>query len=209
MYHLLRKTTLYALYSLKRADSQLSVDGWFKSRSVDSIIDAQGAPLPWYSYPAIRFLSQRISPHFTIYEFGCGQSTIWWAHRAKEVITCEHDPAWYKKILHQVPQNVSLQLLCIDNDEYARSISNHRGLIDIAIIDGRDRVNCAKYSADALKPNGVIIWDNSDRTDQYMLGFKMLASKGFKRIDFYGMAPLAYKPTQTSIFYKDNNCLHI
>lgn len=78
----------------------------------------------------------------------------------------------------------------------------------IIIIDGRDRVNCIKNSIKCLKPEGVIVLDDSERT-QYLEGIRFLLNEGFKKIDFWGISPgLSYKKS-TTIFYTENNCLGI
>ena len=76
------------------------------------------------------------------------------------------------------------------------------------VIDGRERVCCTLNSLRALKEEGVIIWDNSDRP-QYSEAYEFLVSKGFNRIDFYGMGPISAHSWCTSVFYKDKNCLNI
>jgi predicted O-methyltransferase YrrM len=92
--------------------------------------------------------------------------------------------------------------------EYAREILKDAKKYHLIIIDGEDRNNCLKYSLEKLTDDGIIIYDNSDRPD-YAESFKLLAEKGFKRIDFYGMAPIVNYNSCTSVFYKNNNCLNI
>ena len=77
---------------------------------------------------------------------------------------------------------------------------------DCVVIDGRDRVNCARHALGALTAGGVIVWDNSDR-DCYQEGFDFLRDHGFRRIDFWGLGPINAYPWCTSIFYRDGNCL--
>ena len=36
--------------------------GWFQSRALRKAVDARGEPMPWFTYPAARFLSDRIRP---------------------------------------------------------------------------------------------------------------------------------------------------
>ena len=91
---------------------------------------------------------------------------------------------------------------------YSNSILAYRETFDIIVVDGRDRVECAKNSLQALKPNGVIIWDNSDRPE-YEAGYEFLLNKGFKRIDFSGFGPINSRAWCTSVFYRPGNCLGI
>jgi len=76
------------------------------------------------------------------------------------------------------------------------------------IIDGRKRVNSTINSIQKLKPDGIIIFDNSERAD-YKQAIDLLTAKGFKRIDFWGIGPIIHEKTCTTVFYKQNNCIDI
>jgi len=91
---------------------------------------------------------------------------------------------------------------------YSDKILEYENEFDVVIIDGRERVQCAKNCLKSLKNNGVIIWDNSDES-QYTEGFDYLTIKGFKKIDFEGMGPIGYTKWRTSIYYRDDNCFDI
>lgn len=67
--------------------------------------------IPWYTYPAIEFLENKIDKNWKIFEFGSGQSTLWWAERVTEVISLESDQNWFSYIQGNMPSNVSLYLL--------------------------------------------------------------------------------------------------
>ena len=79
---------------------------------------------------------------------------------------------------------------------------------EIIVIDGRDRVNCIKHSLKALKVNGVIILDDSERRE-YIKGRRYLMKNGFNNIDFWGISPGTFMKKCTTIFYKEVNCLGI
>src|SRR5437588_4831670 len=61
--------------------------GHAKSSFLMRAVDKNGEPIPSYTYPAIDFLFQRNFEDKLILEFGSGQSTLWWASRAKFVIS--------------------------------------------------------------------------------------------------------------------------
>ena len=67
-------------------------------------------------------------------------------------------------------------------------------------------MNCAKRVLQALRSDGVVVWDNSDR-EKYEDGYAFLKGHGFRQIDFEGIGPVNIDPWSTSIFYRDNNCL--
>jgi hypothetical protein len=87
-------------------------------------------------------------------------------------------------------------------------ITKYVNMFDIVVIDGRDRVNCAKNCTAALRSGGVLVWDNSDRVE-YRDGYDFLQAAAFKRIDFWGMGALATRRWCTSVFYRPENCLNI
>ena len=70
-------------------NSYLKPHGW--NRSLDAgPVDANGGPLPWITYPAQTMLEQIVRDTFRVFEFGCGNSSLWWAARAKEVVSIDH-----------------------------------------------------------------------------------------------------------------------
>ncbi len=204
----LNKLNLYSLYTLRRSGA-LKEDGWFRSFIEKAPVDADGNPLPWITYPAIEFLKNRIRSEMSVFEYGCGNSTLWWASKVKEVISVQHENDWYQKIATIKPENVTLYRVDLENGgTYSKKISEFKNRFDIVVIDGRDRVNCAKNSLQALKPDGVIIWDNSARLE-YQEGYEFLLKNGFRKIEFIGMCPVVNIKTETAVFYRDKNTFGI
>lgn len=185
----------------------LAEDGWFLSWHKKASIDGQGKPIPWITYPAIEFLSRRLPASIRVFEYGCGNSTLWWANRATSVVSIEHDAGWYSKMLPALPPNCSLSHIPLDtNGHYAGAISAYRNTFEIVFVDGRDRVNCLARSPEALTQNGIIILDNSDRIN-YRPGIEELFAKGWRQIEFVGYSPITSAKNETSIFYRRNNLL--
>lgn len=199
---------LHSLYRLKNEGSLVST-GWLRSMKERAPVDFEGNPVPWITYPAISFLQNRIRPDMSVFEYGSGNSTLWWASKVTKVVACEHDPAWFERVKAVIPSNVELSFVDLEYDgEYCRKITEFKDTFDIVIIDGRDRERCAKNCLPALKGSGVIVWDNTDR-EAYARGQAFLRSKGYRQIDFDGMTPLVTFTSRTSIFYRDSNCLGI
>ena len=69
------------------------------ARTIDEkvCIDRDGNPIPWYTYPAIEYLSQFDYRDKKIFEFGCGYSSLFWAKQAKQVISIEDNQQWFEK----------------------------------------------------------------------------------------------------------------
>ncbi len=206
--YVLKLLGLFPFLALRRSGA-LKEDGWFKSVRAGVPIDRHGRPIPWITYAAINFLEKRIDAAMSVFEYGCGNSTLWWADRVRNVVSCEHDRAWYQRMRALIPANAELHHIDLEpGGRYAGKIAEYHQAFDIIVIDGRDRVNCGKNCLAALKNNGVIIWDDSDRGD-YAEGYDHLLNNGYKRIDFEGMTPVRVDKRSTAIFYKSDNCLGI
>lgn len=189
--------------------SGLKDDGWFESFNTKKSIDKDGNPIPWCTYPFIKFIEPRLKKDFTVFEYGSGNSTIWYAKKVKQIISVENDEAWFKVISKILPANAKLIYIKSDIDgEYCRSVIKQNIKFNIIIIDGRDRINSIKFSVNQLTDDGIIVFDNS-QIEKYKEGLNLLNSMNFKKIDFIGSLPIVSHDNQTSIFYRDNNCLNI
>ncbi|MGB0403285.1 MAG: class I SAM-dependent methyltransferase [Salibacteraceae bacterium] len=184
--------------------------GWFYSLFYGQSIDGDKNPIPWFSYSSIHFFNLKLDPSkHEVFEFGSGNSTLWFSKRVKKIISVEHDQDYYthmKPVLGKV-ENVEVLFGKLGGD-YSSQILKFEKQFDVVVIDGRERIECAKNTLGALKDDGVVIWDNSDRL-QYSEGYELFANNGFKRIDFAGMGPINHSEAQTTVFYRDNNCFGI
>jgi len=180
--------------------------GWIRSRREGGAVDKDGEPIPWYTYPAIRFLEDRIPSDVRVFEFGMGNSTCWWGKRAAQVTTVEHDRSWYEKVARSMPGNVEVTLAPVDSDDYIAAAARSDAAFDILVIDGRRRVRCCENSIDKLSARGVVIWDDFHR-EHYRSRSGFLRDAGFKELPLWGMTPLVAREALTSIFYRQENCL--
>ncbi len=183
--------------------------GWFKSFDSKSPVDGAGNPIPWVTYSFIDFIKERLKKQHSVFEFGSGNSTFFYAKYAGLVVSVEHDKAWYDKIISKKPENAELVYceLVYDGD-YCRVPLKLEEKFDIIIVDGRDRVNCCKQAVEALSDKGVIVLDDSER-EIYRLGVDFLLKSGFKHLSFSGISPGLFYRKSTSVFYKADNCLSI
>lgn len=183
--------------------------GWFEAYEKKQSIGKNNEPLPWVTYSFIDFIQDRISDKHHIFEYGSGNSTLFYAERAATVISVEHDKGWFDSIRTTSPANAELLFCELDKDgEYARKAVALNKKFDLVIVDGRDRVNCCKYGMHALTENGVLILDDSDRKN-YHPARVLLKENGFRELSFSGVAPGVSTEKTTSVFYKTDNCLGI
>lgn len=184
--------------------------GWFRSFIEKAPVDESGNPLPWVTYPFIAFIKDRLRSDMELFEFGSGNSTFFYAARVRRVSTVEHDETWYRRIQRSLPPNVSICHVPLSSPHaYASAAVDSGRRYDIIIVDGRYRVQCVRRSLSALKKDGVIVLDDSERVE-YRKARAFLAKRRFSSIDFWGIAPGISYLKGTTIFYKPGrNCLGI
>jgi hypothetical protein len=179
--------------------------GWFQSMRARMPVDREGDPIPWFAYAAIHFLEERLKTleprcSFSVFEYGVGNSTLWWPKLGFSVTACEHDRAWFARMQRLVPNNVKLMHVDLDKaGEYASAVVSTSERYDIVVIDGRDRANCARYAVKALSETGVIIWDDSLR-ERYEDGIASLRDEGFRKVVFIGLGPTSNNRQSTLFF---------
>lgn len=179
--------------------------GWLESVRQSKPVNGTGAPIPWYSYPAIEFLEPRIRPGLRVFEYGSGWSTLWWAQRVAEVFSVEHDAQWSALVQPRLPSNARVALKT-EAGGYVGEIDACGGEFDIVVVDGEHRNQCARAAAARVKRTGAIVFDNSDRVS-FSEGVRYLSDAGWLRIDFFGLIPCYAYKNCTSIFFRDTSWL--
>ena len=205
---LLRPAKLRSLLSFG-VKGYLAEIGWFNTLENRSPVDEQGNPIPWVTYSFIDFIRERISKEHTVFEFGSGNSTLFYSKLAGKVVSVEHDRDWFDKISSGKPAN-SEMIYCplVAGGDYCRMPLTADGKFDVIIVDGRDRVNCCLQAMNALTDSGVIVLDDSER-EFYQAAIIALKNEGFKQLDFSGISPGLFYRKSTTVFYKTGNCLGI
>jgi len=179
--------------------------GWFKSGQSNYPIDEGNKPISLIDLFFSDFIKDRLSNGLVVFEFGTGNSTLFFAERVTRVVAVEHNKEWYEKIKKQIPNNVILSHISLK--EYPNSVRHFKNL-DIIIVDGEKRIDCIYNSVDALSSSGVLILDDSERKE-YKKGIDHLINAGFKALNFWGIAPGTFFNKCTTIFYRKDNCLDI
>ncbi len=165
--------------------------GHLRSSLANKAVDAKGRPLPWYTYPAIEFLSQRSFADKHVLEFGGGQSSLWWGVHAQSVLTIEEDKDWAEYVKGKVAANVTVRH--IPADAATRSIEPVRAAIeaepvtrfDVIVIDGHLRFELVPLAFELLAKDGVIILDNAEGYGFY----DQIKDRQCRRVDFFGFSP--------------------
>jgi predicted O-methyltransferase YrrM len=122
--------------------------------------------LPWISYRAARDLSLLIARQWRILEFGAGMSTVWFAQRAKFVVSVESNLDWYQRVTVLLDRrgltNVRLEYRKADSCSGYAQIAGP-GTFDLAVVDGDCRDWCVETSLGLVRPGGYIYLDNTDQ----------------------------------------------
>lgn len=170
--------------------------GHYRSAKLWQSTDKDGQPIPWYSYPMIEYLKQLDFSQKTVFEYGSGNSTLFWAKRCKRVVAIEDDPAWYEQIKPKLPTNV--EYILVDNKhDYIQAIHSFSELFDVVIVDGSHRFDCTKSARDRLSTGGMLILDNAD---WFPNTTSFLRSTDLLEIDMAGFNPINGYISTTSVF---------
>ena len=186
----------------------LQTSGWLKSLQLGKPVNNELKPIPWYTYSAIEFIEDKIKEDFIVFEYGSGQSTLWWAEKVANLTAIESNKTWFNYLQNNLSQysNISLNLV-EDKEDYINAISSFPDqYFDVIIIDGDDRNHCVKKAHSKLKEGGFIIYDDTDR-EEYNEILLFLESQGFYRLDFPGMTPCLTYKNCTSVLFKDINLI--
>jgi len=189
--------------------SFLRRSGYLKSTLLRRPCMADGSPMPWMNYGVVAFLEERLNKDLSLFEYGSGNSTSFFAQRVKNVVSVEDDRIWYEYCFQRKPENVEL-VFCedVESGEYARAIMEPERKFDVVVVDGKDRMNCMVIAKDRLTRHGVIILDDSDSLVA-SAGTRILLGDGFRRLEFIGVKPGGMRFYRTTILYRDGNCLGI
>jgi predicted O-methyltransferase YrrM len=114
--------------------------------------------------PVVQMAIEGILENYTadVFEFGSGESTIWFADRAN-VVSVEHDPAWYAevmKVLDDTGLDATVHLA--DDDCLADVILDYRDF-DLVLIDclNSQRMSAIRMAREHVRPGGWMVLDDS------------------------------------------------
>jgi len=205
--NLKRRILRRALYSLKLNNyvDKLEQSGILKifkegyghtiSKERKQSLNANGLPIPWFTYPAIEYLIQLNLKDKTVLEWGAGNSSLFFSSIAKKICSIEHNKNWYNEISAlKIPNQ---ELIFREGNLYVTAIKEFNQKFDIVVIDGILRDDCSKIAIQYLKSDGLIILDNSDR-DPAIAEF--LRGKDLIEVDMHGFGPINDYTWTTSFF---------
>ena len=176
----------------------------------DYFYDANGMVNPWWGKTTVELVRKKLQKNIRVFEWGSGNSTLFWSQYVGSVVSVEHDLKWYERMKEIVPNNVKLKYCKLEyGGGYCKKILDEKEKFDIILIDGRDRVNCALNSIKHLNERGIIIWDDTQR-EEYQDGYEFIKKHGFKQLELRGIIyGVPSFEGSTSIFYREDNILDL
>lgn len=174
--------------------------GQWRSVRERMAVNAKGMEVPWYTYPAIEYLSGFDFSDCDVFEFGSGNSSAFWASRARSVCSVEDNQDWFDVVRKKKKANQTI-IHRANELGYAKSLAEQGRLFEVIVIDGNWRRACSIEALDCLKEGGMIVLDNSDREVERECG-RLFRENGLLQIDFSGFGPINGYCWSTSIFIK-------
>lgn len=175
--------------------------GHYRSLVEGRPVDAQGAEIPWYCYPAIEFLDGLELSGLNVLEYGSGNSSAFFASRGAAVTAIEHDREWFEITSQRL---AGLDGFAIHHATEAKEYAERPEInkADLVVIDGTHRVPCANYVVDEVGAGrsnpALIVFDNSDRYPETMT--RLENTLGWWRVDFCGFSPINTYTQATTVF---------
>ena len=140
---------------------------------------------PWFSPGAVKFLKENLAGKLSCFEWGSGDSTLWFAQRCWLTVSVEHNWDWFLRV-HKAVQGLPAVVF------HRELVHDYWDMIrffrpDIVVIDGRHRKACAEQVAKMSPLPSLVIWDDAQR-DYYQCSMGLFGS-GWTRKDFVGGQP--------------------
>ncbi len=175
-------------------------------------MDKDKNPIPWMNYSIMEFLNDRMNKNINIFEYGSGYSTLYFANLVKNIISIEYNEEWFNAINKKLNSITNINLVHIPfGINYVTAIENINSdnkIFELIIIDGRNRVECARISLNYLTQDGILLLDDSDR-ERYQEIFSIFKDNGFKEMTISGLKPNGLGIFYTTLFYRSKNVFNI
>lgn len=175
--------------------------------------------LPWWTYPAIAEVDAdlaRRGGQARVFEYGSGASSVWLGRRAAEVHSVEHSGDFVDHLTPALAEVPSVHLRHVeapqrgdqarvqsqrhgheglDFADYVASIDRVGGTFDLIVVDGRARSACLRQAIPHLAEDGIIVFDNSNRSryDEAIL------TSGAQATRYRGWAPCLPYQSETTV----------
>lgn len=202
---------------------------WLRSLfSIYDIDDLIYLDMPWWNLDAIDYVDKYLNmfPGARVFEYGSGASSVWFARRAGQVISVDHDKPWHDLVVSRLGEYANAKLMYVPPDDivdpdverygskkegwhgrtfrdYVHAIDSTDGVFDVVVIDGRCRGTCLEHALVRLSQGGIIVFDNS-RRKRYR---EAITNSSLLHYDFSGLTACLPYADSTTILAKDSAVL--
>lgn len=185
------KNRLLRYSGIEAGTRYLSSYGWQSSNKTGQPIDEAGNPIPWITYPALTVLRSVVKPHHRVFEYGCGNGSLWWANQAKSVVAVEHNSAWAGMVSARAPSNLTVLLRPQQTSDPSSGLANAflarkpnlypSGSAELDIEHGMQTPGFLDYATEPTKydPFDIIIVDGMARSLSAWVAAHCLTPDGF------------------------------
>jgi hypothetical protein len=135
---------------------------------------------PWLCPGTVEFCQKNLSTSMSALEFGSGRSSVWFSQHVGQLTSIEHNSDWFKLVQTKLESakvaNVDLQLIPLNHPdsepekEFYEDLPSYVAVVnefedeslDLVIVDGHYRTNCARESLGKIKPGGYLLIDDTN-----------------------------------------------
>jgi hypothetical protein len=187
--------------------------GWLRSLRTGKVEDSRGQALPWLTYPAIHFLDTLDLQDARIFEFGSGNSTLYWEQRLRageirSYVGMESSRSYYTKMAKR-SQFYRDRVFCREEvGDYfflvEGKLFDAAHPFDLTIVDGPYLTHKRREMESALAitdSHGLIVVDDTQWLEKEIVHF--CERHRMFRLDFAGFAPAVSYSKVTSVLFRD------
>jgi capsular polysaccharide biosynthesis protein len=125
------------------------------------------------------FIASRPDP-VSVLEYGSGGSTIFLLRQGAAVTAVEHHELWADALQEAATERgVDEKLVMLRRDRPYHDVPDEfpeDTQFDILLVDGRERIDCLRRAISRVKPDGLVLLDDSQRP-RYWPAFELLAGR--------------------------------
>jgi hypothetical protein len=151
----------------------MDTTNWLDNPNEWQFIDlSNGYIYPWITMDSLLFLNTLDVSEWTVFEFGTGASTLWWANKCKRIVTLDVNPVWYEKVRRYAQEkglkNIEFHLVDLTKHPlretacsmYLDVLRYQEQKFDAVIVDASFRDEASILADKHIKEQGWIIADN-------------------------------------------------
>ena len=194
---------------------------WYRSQGRLSLQERQ----PWVTLEAARILARRVRSSSRIFEYGAGGSTAFFGRRAAQVVSVEHDRAWYTLVEQAVVELPAVEVVLAEprsvrhpeEEGFSSTSPEFKGQtfidyvtvvdrfpahsFDVLLVDGRARPSCFFRAEPKVRVGGLVILDDSERA-AYQRVVAAATAAGWREDGRYGPKLFSSPFARTSVWTK-------